>query len=147
MFTLFSYILKIIFSIAATYFILYFLNKNETFEIKDSKNIMLFVLLISSFINLFFVFSFSTDNYTLYIVGIFTLSVFLFLLSKGKRPIYNILLFLCYFCVISISMGYILYTIIILFLYYLIDKNYYFVDHHNHDENNRLKNIEIENDE
>jgi len=147
MFTLFSYILKIIFSIAATYFILYFLNKNETFEIKDSKNIMLFVLLVSSFINLFFVFSISTDNYTSYIVGVFTLSVFLFLLSKGKPPIYNVLLFLCYFCVISISMGYILYTIIILLLYYLIDKNYYFLDHHNDDENNRLKNTEIENDE
>ena len=137
MLILFSYILKILFSVAAVCFILYFImSDKKVITLNYSKDIILVTVVISSLINLMYGFSMNINNYTIYTVCFLLIAIFLFVSLMSKPMDLIIISALCYFCIISISIGYILYTIIVLALYYIINNNYHL-----------LMNVNIENDD
>ena len=125
--------------ILITYLIMYFIaNKNNPIDVHQSKNIILFMFVNASFINLLFIFSKNLNNYSIFCVGIILISLFIYTISKDELIDFKIILFLSYFCIIGICIGYFLYSIIVLIIFYLLNKNYYLLE-----ETNVLKNKNI----
>ena len=120
MLVLFSYILKISFSLATTYVIIYFINdKDEIIDYSKSKNITLFILIASAFINLLFIFSKQLDNYTSFYIGLIIFSFLVYKFIRDKVYGEKLIAFLCYFSIISICIGYFSYSLLVLILFYL----------------------------
>ena len=150
MLVLFSYILKISFSLASTYVIIYFINdKDEITDYSKSKNITLFILIASAFINLLFIFSKQLDNYTSFYIGLIIFSFLIYKFIRDKVYGEKLIAFLCYFSIISICIGYFSYSLLVLILFYLLNKNYYLLNETKAftSKNTEDQNIELEKDE
>ncbi len=150
MLVLFSYILKISFSLATTYVIIYFINdKDEIIDYSKSKNITLFILIASAFINLLFIFSKQLDNYTSFYIGLIIFSFLVYKFIRDKVYGEKLIAFLCYFSIISICIGYFSYSLLVLILFYLLNKNYYLLNETKAftSKNTEDQNIELEKDE
>ena len=150
MLVLFSYILKISFSLASTYVIIYFINdKDEIIDYSKSKNITLFILIASAFINLLFIFSKQLDNYTSFYIGLIIFSFLVYKFIRDKVYGEKLIGFLCYFSIISICIGYFSYSLLVLILFYLLNKNYYLLNETKAftSKNTEDQNIELEKDE
>ena len=83
MLDLFSFIIKVILSVAMNYGIVYFLNKEDNKSLYS--NIILLSILISSFIAFMYILAHNIDNYICFNISLFITAVLYVILSKNAK--------------------------------------------------------------
>ena len=120
------YILKIIFSLLCSCLIVYifvdddFKNKNYQFHSKMA-------LFGSSMLSLMYSISSNIDNYNLLTLSIFLFAFITFHFIRKSSDDSKMLYILTFCCILVISLGYILYSFILICLYYFLLNNHIFI--------------------
>ena len=121
----FLFIIKIIFSIICCYIIVY--NFIDTdINNKHYKKLSLLTLIGSSLLSTMYSMSIRVENYNLFILSILLFSIIsnYYIRQTSNKLKYIYLLSFC--CTLFVSSGLILYSFLIIGVYYFLDKNLFF---------------------
>ena len=141
--TFLSYVIKLFFSLLSSYAIVYLLYPNSSNE-KNTlyKDFSLLTLNCASLIGVFYVYYLYSDSIFFFIFSIAIVFIYIFIiLDKGKSDFKNLYL-LNFISIISIFLGYFLYSLLTILVYYFLIKNYnMFID--GDDSNEDLSDEEV----
>ena len=123
--TFLSYVIKLFFALLSSYAIIYLLHPDNSNE-KDAlyKDFSLLTLNIASLIGVFYIYYLYSDSIFFFIFSIALAFIYIFIISdKGKSDFKNLYL-LNFISIISIFLGYFLYSLVTILVYYFLMKNY-----------------------
>ena len=121
MLDLFAFIIKVILSVSFNYGIVYFLNKEDNKQLYST--ILLLSILISAFITFMFILAQNIDSYICFNLSLLIAAVLYVNSSKKSNFKDKLIYLLSYISVVMISTGYIIYTFIIVIIYYYVSTN------------------------
>ena len=121
MITLISITFKIFYAILLTCCIIFLSKRNET-NISNNKNLLIYSLSSVAILSILYSVSIlqNTSVYSIGILSVFLISIMILYISSNEIKDYLIINFL----IVSISLGYILLSLIVTLLYILIDRYY-----------------------
>ena len=132
----FLFLMKIIFSIISSYIIIYFLLEKHLRNIHYQR-ISILSLFGSSILSLMFLISSNVSDYSLFSLAIFLFFLITYSFIKNFSRVIKNLYILSFCSTIIISCGYVLYSLVLIGIFYYIIKNP-FIDQN--EENDLTKN-------
>ena len=125
MMNLLLFLFKIIFSIFCTYIIVYIFNNRKVVGVDYNKYLTI-SLFSSALLSFGFIFANSVDNINFFILFIILFVIFLF--NKRFKDTNQMMLLLIFSTIVMICSGYIIYSFILIGIYYLLINNHFFIN-------------------
>ncbi len=141
MMNLLLFLFKIIFSVFCTYLIVYIFNNRNIADVDYNKYLTI-SLFSSALLSFGFIFANAVDDINFFILFVILFVIFLF--NKRFKDTNQMMLLLIFSTVVMICSGYIIYSFILIGIYYLLINNHFFININPKD--NDIENVDNNNE-
>ena len=135
------FLFKIIFSVFCTYLIVYIFNNRNIADVDYNKYLTI-SLFSSALLSFGFIFANAVDDINFFILFVILFVIFLF--NKRFKDTNQMMLLLIFSTVVMICSGYIIYSFILIGIYYLLINNHFFININPKD--NDIENVDNNNE-
>ena len=123
--TFLSYVIKLFFALLSSYAIIYLLYPNSSNDKNDLyKDFSLLTLNCASLIGVFYIYYLYSNNIFFFIFSIALAFIYIFIVSDKSKSDFKNLYLLNFISIISIFLGYFLYSLLTILVYYFLMKNF-----------------------